>query len=72
MNKDVTEITQNEDGTISFLFTNNMPSSIENIEADKAAGDTKIFNLKGMRINDESNLNSGEIYIINGKKVINK
>lgn len=72
MNKDVTEITQNEDGTISFLFTNNMPSAIENIEVDKAAGDTKIFNLKGMRINGESNLNSGEIYIINGKKVINK
>lgn len=72
MNKDVTEITQNEDGTISFLFTNNMPSAIENIEADKAASDNKIFNLKGMRINGESNLNSGEIYIINGKKVINK
>ena len=72
MNKDVTEITQNEDGTMSFLFTNNMPSAIENIEADKAASDNKIFNLKGMRINSDSNLNSGEIYIINGKKVINK
>ena len=72
MNKDVTGITQNVDGTISFDFTNNMPSGIENIEADKANSSNAIFRIDGVRIDSEEMLRNGEIYIINGEKVIKK
>lgn len=71
MKKDITGITQNPDGTISFTFTNNMPSGIESISADSPnSGSLRIYNLNGQRIAGENAMQNGEIYIINGEKVI--
>ncbi|MGM9804121.1 MAG: M6 family metalloprotease domain-containing protein [Muribaculaceae bacterium] len=70
LKKDVTDITQNADGTISFTFTNNMPSGIINIATDEKPQGLSIFNLKGQRITNQSQMSNGALYIINGEKVI--
>lgn len=71
LGKEVTDITQNADGTISFQFRNLRTSGIQSATASGTQGCRKgVYNLNGQRIgNTLSTLPSG-IYIVNGKKII--
>ncbi len=81
MGKPVTEITQNEDGTIAFLvmggddsniLVNAQPTGISSINADKPRrADNAVYTLDGRRIATHAteNLPAG-IYIVNGKKIV--
>ena len=68
LSKPITNITQNDDGTVSFTFhASNDPSAIVNRESSQS--DHMIFDLYGNRIYNTSILHPG-IYIVNGKKRI--
>ena len=68
LSKPITNISQNDDGTVSFTFhTSNDPSAITNRVSSPF--DNIIFDLYGNRIISTSKLHRG-IYIINGKKRI--
>ena len=70
MKKDITEITQNTDGTISFRFTNHLSTGIDNISADNlSANRNTVYNIAGQRVTNANTLSRG-LYIINGKKVL--
>lgn len=71
MNKDITEITEHDDGTISFNFQNkNRASAISSIQADGQASDNRIFTIDGRYAGKDLDALEKGIYIINGKKVI--
>ena len=76
MNKPVTGITQNNDGTISFKYEGNMnPTSIRSISIDddncnmSVSGD-RIFSIDGRYVGTDFNALSPGIYIVNGKMVV--
>ncbi|MDY6277753.1 MAG: hypothetical protein SPL35_04985, partial [Bacteroidales bacterium] len=75
MDKPVTNIVQNADGTISFDFmggsATNVISGIGAIAVRRAADDEAVYNLMGVRMPDGKNLPAG-IYIRGGKKVVIK
>lgn len=69
MHKDITDITQNPDGTISFRFTNNLATGIRNVAEDGATVKGKgIYNIAGQRVAGASAAHG--LYIVNGKKLI--
>ncbi len=74
MNKDVTDITQNPDGTISFSFYNkNIPiTGINNIATDenKKARNRKIYSIDGRYLGNDINALKNGLYIIDGKKIV--
>lgn len=75
MNKPVTNIVQNEDGTISFDFmggsNDNIISGIEHITVKKdTEGNGKIYSIDGRYLGTDKTKLSKGLYIINGKKVI--
>ena len=69
LNKEITDITQNADGTISFKFkNNNISDGIATIETESAKS-TAVYGINGQYLGtDLSKLPKG-IYIINGKKI---
>lgn len=71
MHKPITEITRNDDGTVSFVFMNyKEPTSIDGITVDGKVEDNRVFSIDGRYLgNDLKALKKG-IYIRNGKKVI--
>ena len=74
MNKPITNITQNSDGTISFDFmggsTTNIITGINIINQSTEAQNGRIYSIDGRYLgNDQDKLERG-IYIINGKKII--
>ena len=70
LNKELTAITQNEDGSISFQFKNNNGSTgIRTLEAE--TGKSKaIYGINGQYLGTEWDKLPKGIYIINGKKII--
>lgn len=72
MNKSVTDITRNNNSTISFNFSlDKDPSGILGITVDSQnEGDGRIFSLDGRYLGKDMNTLQKGIYIINGKKVI--
>ena len=75
MDKPVTNIVQNADGTISFDFmggsATNVISGIGAIAVRRPSADEEVYNLMGVRMPDGKNLPAG-IYIRGGKKVVIK
>ena len=70
LNKEITDITQNADGTISFKFRNMNTTGISDINADADTNATGYYNMNGIKAgNSLSTLPKG-IYIHNGKKII--
>ncbi|MGM9714475.1 MAG: M6 family metalloprotease domain-containing protein [Prevotella sp.] len=70
MRKDITDITQNADGTMSFRFYNPLSSGIENIQTDSNPVRVKgVYNIAGQRITSP-NTNGHGLYIIDGKKIL--
>lgn len=72
MNKSVTDITRNIDGTISFSFSlDKDPTGISGITIDSQnKGDGRIYSLDGRYLGKDMNALQKGIYIINGKKII--
>ena len=76
MNKPVTGIAQNSDGTISFKYEGNMnPTSIRSITIDDEDSNmldagNRIFSIDGRYIGTDFNALGPGIYILNGKKVV--
>lgn len=74
MNKDVTGITRNGDGTMSFTFKNNsVVTGIDNITDDgniTSAGDNRIYSIDGRYVGTDNDKLQKGIYIVNGKKVV--
>lgn len=69
MNKPVTGITQNADGTVSFSFRNeNRATGIGNVTADTA--DRRIYSLDGRYMGKDLNVLKSGVYIVGGKKVV--
>lgn len=70
LNKEITEITQNADGSISFRFKNNngTSSAIASIENDNVP--KAIYNLGGVCLGTDINALPKGVYIIGGKKVV--
>ena len=75
MDKPITNIVQNADGTISFDFmggsATNVISGIGAIAVRRPSADEEVYNLMGVRMPDGKNLPAG-IYIRGGKKVVIK
>ena len=80
MGKPVTEITQNEDGTISFLvmggddsnvLDNNFNTGITTVRpsADRPA-DRSVYSLNGVRLGTSLDTLPSGIYIVGGKKIV--
>ena len=75
MGKPITNITQNEDGSIDFDFmggsNDNIISGIHFVENDKVSSyDLGVYSLDGRYLGSSvSGLNKG-IYIVNGKKIV--
>lgn len=71
MNKDIYDITQNDDGTISFAFRNNFTTGITTVSTTTdASSDSRIYSVDGRYVGiDGSSLGKG-VYVIGGKKII--
>ncbi len=70
LNKEITDITQHADGTISFKFKNNNSSTgIHAVEAGSSKS-TAIYGINGEYLGTDLNKLPKGIYIINGKKII--
>lgn len=75
MNKSVTAITQNEDGTMSFEFAKNADEggetgiSVVNAGAHGSA-DRRIYSLDGRYVGTDWRALKKGVYVINGKKVV--
>lgn len=78
MGKPITEITQNEDGTVSFLVMggdnsnvihNHTTDGIKTVDATHST-DSKAYTLDGRRVDDSRGALPKGIYIIGGKKVV--
>ncbi len=73
MNKDITNIVQNEDGTIDFDFmggsASNVITGIAGTVADKTA-DTRIYTVDGRYAGSNIHALSPGIYVQNGRKII--
>ncbi len=73
MNKDITNITQNEDGTIDFDFMGgsdtNIITSIGQAAIDKAAA-TRIYTIDGRYAGNNLNALGHGIYVRGGKKIV--
>ena len=71
LNKTLTNITNNEDGTVSFVFGNPNPStSINDITLYETTKDKRIYSIDGTFVGtDITKLNKG-LYIIGGKKFV--
>ena len=67
MRKELTEIKQNADGTISFRFHNPLPAGIDNITL-VGEGVKATYTLSGQRTTDTPRQHG--VYIQNGKKII--
>ena len=68
LSKPVTDITQHEDGTVSFRFrAGNQGSGLEEVRDDRRT-DT-YYNLQGQRV---GTLRKGRIYINNGRKFVQR
>lgn len=74
LNKPITNIVQNADGTISFDFmggsTDNVINGIVSVKTNTTASDGKTYNTLGVQMPD-NNLPAG-VYIRNGKKFVVK
>ena len=75
MNKSVTAITQNEDGTMSFEFAKNADEGGEtgiNVVNAGAHGsaDRRIYSLDGRYVGTDWRTLKKGVYVINGKKVV--
>lgn len=70
LNKSITDITQNEDGTISFRFTNNNTTAITAVTASEDSKDKQIYTLGGQLMGEDLSALPRGIYIIGGKKVV--
>jgi len=69
LNKEVIDITQNADGTISFKFRNKTVTGIHEVQADKNVT-YDIYDLNGRNLGAHLELLPNGIYIRNGKKII--
>jgi M6 family metalloprotease-like protein len=70
LNKSVTEITQNSDGTVSFKFQATAEiSPIKKMAISSGVSSHGIFDLQGRKVSENAPLQRG-IYIVNGKKFI--
>ncbi len=74
MNKAITDITQNADGTISFKFTNNNGTGIKDIMAANGNANNgknaRIYTLDGRLAGTDLGALPKGLYIIGGKKVV--
>ncbi|MCD8297555.1 MAG: M6 family metalloprotease domain-containing protein [Prevotella sp.] len=74
MNKDIKDITQNSDGTISFSFTNRSQSQdgINIVTSDDLDIPTSnaIYSITGSRLGTDSSILPHGIYIIGNKKIL--
>ena len=73
MNKSVTAITRNTDGTISFIFSVDVPTGFDNVIVDPdESADRRIYSVDGRYLGtDETKLGKG-LYIRDGKKFIKR
>ena len=70
LSKPVTNITQNDDGTVSFEFHASNPDAISDVTHQKKHNDV-IYDLQGRRMPHSSpSLQPSGLYIINGRKFI--
>ena len=70
LNKEITAITQNADGTISFSFKNNNASTgIDEVRANTAANKA-IYSISGQYLGTSLSALPHGIYVVNGKKVV--
>ncbi len=70
LNKEITDITQNADGTISFKFkNNNVSDGIHSVEADSNQSNA-IYGINGQYLGTDFHKLPKGLYIINGKKII--
>lgn len=70
LNKEITDITQNADGTISFSFRNHNLSSGINEITDSQTVQKTIYSINGTYMGKDMKALPKGIYIVNGKKVI--
>ena len=72
LTKSITDITQNDDGTVSFVFHANGESGIKTPEIK--AGRYGIYTLTGRKLRADASIEDlpKGIYIINGKKVVRR
>ena len=68
MQKEVRDITQNADGTISFTFYNPMPSAIQQITIEDGERQGGTYTLSGQRIDKDAAKHG--VYIYNKRKII--
>lgn len=67
LNKEITDITQNADGTISFKFRNNNTTGISEINAESSK--SAIYNMNGIMMGYDLDKLPKGIYLWKGKKV---
>lgn len=68
MHKNITDITKNTDGSISFSFTSTTTDITSATAHDNSKND--YYNLKGMLMGADAQKLPKGIYILNGKKVV--
>lgn len=66
MQKDITDITQHVDGTISFSFTNHLPTGVNDVRVGDS-DDTPLYNVAGRRISKPHG-----VYIKQNRKIISQ
>lgn len=72
LNKSITDITQNADGTIAFRFTNDNATAIKSVITDETAKNRAIYTLNGQYMGTETSTLSKGIYVVGGRKVVVK
>lgn len=71
MNKSITNVTQNADGTISFKFANGVVSGIVDVKSDDPkATDAVIYSLDGRYMGTDATKVSKGVYVVGGRKVV--
>ncbi len=71
MHKPVTNITKNDDGTVSFTFMGGGSSAIEAVTEDGGkAQDNRIYSIDGRYVGKDFNALKSGVYIVNGRKIL--
>lgn len=79
MNKPITEIARNGDGTMSFkvlggndenVLDNTAPTAINGIYVDTKAQDSRVYSIDGRFLGNDVNALGKGLYIVGGKKVV--
>ena len=66
----ITDITRNDDGSISFKFMGGEPSAIANVRMSDDKTDTPVYTIDGRKMGTDSSVLPHGIYIKNGRKFI--